>query len=277
MLGVLLLCASVVSTVAQDLHDLAQKIRHGDTEEKRHALYQIRNIQTAEASRIAVPAVQDKDEIVRATATQSIVFLPPDEALRVLLPLLKDKSGFVRKETAHALGKIQNFNAVQSLIAALQNDKDSEVKTVSTAALGEIGDVSALDPLLKILQSKPTEEAAFVRRTAARSIGQIAQIHQIKAKYVVTPESFLAQQYDIFTNLKYSNLAESFPGFRRSVGVLLAILQSPNESDDTRREAAFALGTIGDARAVEVLRANLKAKDYYLAEICQESLQKLSK
>src|SRR5689334_11345873 len=99
------LCVLAVNVFAQNFDDLAQKLRHGSVEEKRDTLYQIRNFQTAEASRLAISALQDKDEIVRATATQAVIFLPADESLQVLLPLLKDKSPFVRKETAGSIGK----------------------------------------------------------------------------------------------------------------------------------------------------------------------------
>ena len=43
-----------------------------------------------------------------------------------------------------------------------------------------------------------------------------------------------------------------------------------------RREAAFALGAIGDKSAVPVLQSNLGSEDYYLAEICLESLRKIT-
>ena len=73
-----------VSISAQNLENLAEQIRSGDTEQKREALFQIRNFQTAEASRIASPALRDADEIVRATAAFSVIFLPKEEAARSL-------------------------------------------------------------------------------------------------------------------------------------------------------------------------------------------------
>jgi HEAT repeat protein len=268
-------CVSVVNCVAQNLDSLAEKIHLGSAEEKREALYQIRNLQTAEASRIAIPALQDANEIIRATATHSVIFLPSDEAAQILLPLLSDKSFLVRKEAAYALGKTRKVNAVQLLLDLLQRDKILEVKTASVVALGEIGEVSAVEVLLGILRKKPKDEEEFLRRAAARSIGQIAQFQQVKEIYMTTPESPLPEKYDVLVNRKYSNLAENFPSFRQAVGILLTVLQNPKEADDVKREAAFALGAIGDAGAVEKLGENLNAKDYYLAEICRESLFKL--
>jgi HEAT repeat protein len=266
-----------VPSVGQDLEPFAKKIKSGSTDEKREVLFQIRNLQTAEASRVAVPALQDNDEIVRATATGSVIFLPAAESLQVLLPLLKDKSVLVRKETVFALGKTKNSNAAGPLILTLRNDQDLEVKAVSAQALGELGDLSAVAALVKILQKKPNQEDDFLRRAAARSIGQIAQIEQVKKSYMVTTGSLLPEPDKTPAKLKYSNLGESFPVFRQSVDVLISVLQSSQDSDDTKREAAFALGTIGDPQAIEILQLNLSAKDYYLAGICRESLQKLGK
>lgn len=274
-----ILCFIFVSTgniSAQSVESLAEQIRSGNSEQKRGALFQIRNMQSAEASRIAVPALRNSDEIVRATAAFSVIFLPADEAFPVLSPLLQDKSELVRRETAYALGKIQNPLAVNLLIQTIQKDKIQEVKNAAVLALGEIGDMSALDALVQILKRKPKDEEEFFRRSAARSIGQIAQVLQTDERQRTTPESFLPRELKLKANLEYKNLSETFPQFRSAVPVLLQTLQNPREYDDIKREAAFALGAIGDAAAIETLRKNLSGEDYYLAEIAAEALQKIT-
>jgi HEAT repeat protein len=148
---------------------LAQKINNGTIEEKRDALYRIRNLNTEDASQIAVSALNDAAEIVRATATHSILALSSDEAAQILLPLLKDKSEFVRKETAYALGKTRSKLATDSLILLLQKDKSDEVRGASAFALGLIADEKAFDSLVQALDKKN----AFIQRSAARSLGQI--------------------------------------------------------------------------------------------------------
>lgn len=241
---------------AQNLDYLADIIKNGSTEEKRDALFQIRSLQTVEASQIVIPALRDSNEIVRATATNSVIFLPPNEAVQHLLPLLKDKSIFVRKETAYALGQIRNARAIQPLLEVFNRDKNLEVKMASAVALGEIGNVSAIDELLKVLQKKSKDNEIFLRRASARAIGQIIQIQHIGSNYVVA--------------------SEKFPVFKQVIPVLVSILQNQKEDEDTRREAAFALGIIGDKSAIAVLQQNLNAKDYYLAEICMEAIKKIN-
>ena len=269
-------CVWAGNISAQTLENLALQMRSGDTEQKRAALFEIRNRQTEEASRIALPALRDSNEIVRATAAFSVIYLPKDEAASALAPNLRDKSEIVRRETAYALGKIQNPSAINPLIQTFQKDKSTEVKNACVVALGEIGDASAIDFLTQILRQKPSEPDEFRRRSAARAVGQIAQIIQIRQAYTVTPESFLPEKFKAFTLEKYRNLSAQFPTFRSAVPILTQILQSSNEADDTRREAAFALGAIGDATALSVLESSVNSKDYYLAEICRESIKKLS-
>lgn len=258
---------------------LERQIQTGSDEQKRDALFRIRNLQSAEASLLAVPALRDNSEIVRATAAFSVIFLPKDEALSVLLPLLNDKKELVRRETAYALGKIGNANAVKALLQVFQKDKIADVKNACIVALGEIGDVSAIDALTRILQNKPKKENPadeFLRRAAASSVGQIAQIIQTNKTEILTPENLSPEKFNPIEKPKYPKLAETFPIFRSAIDVLIQTLQNPRESDDVKRETAFALGAIGDASAIPILQANINAEDYYLAAISQEALRKIS-
>ncbi|MEP6901625.1 MAG: HEAT repeat domain-containing protein, partial [Actinomycetota bacterium] len=252
------------------------QIGAGNSEQKRSALFEIRNRQSEISSRIAIPALKDSDEIVRATAAFSVIYLPKDEAFNALSPNLQDKSEIVRREMAYALGKVQNSLAIKPLIFAFQKDKSTEVKNACIIALGEIGDASAIEALTQVLRQKPTADNDFLRRSAARSIGQIAQIIQIQKSQVITPQNFLPDKYKEIKLPKYLKLTDEFPIFRESVGVLIQTLQNSKESADVRREAAFALGAIGDQSAISVLQTNLINQDYYLAEICKEALRKIS-
>ncbi|MGI8543881.1 MAG: HEAT repeat domain-containing protein [Aridibacter sp.] len=269
----------LVKTQAQtpeQIHYFSERIEFGTEDIKRNALFDLRNYRTETASRIAIPALKDSLEIVRATATHSVVFLPKNEAVQVLLPLLNEKSEFVRRETAYALGEVESDLAIQSLINLLQKDKKLEVRTASAIALGQIGDISATLVLMNILQKKPKDNERFLRRAAARSIGQIAQnLQRGDEEPLVTPESFLPENFKEFIIPKYCRLIETFPVFQNANALLIRILQNEKETDDTKREAAFALGEIGDASSVPILTTNLNSEDYYLAEISEESLRKV--
>lgn len=261
----------------QNLENFAEMINRGSVEQKRAALLHIRNLQTAEASRIAVSALKDSSEIVRATAVFSVIFLPKDEVLQLLTPLLADKKPLVRRETAYVLGKIGDSNAVNPLLQTFQKDKVLEVRNAAIVALGEIGDVAAVAELTKTLQRKPFAKEDFTRRSAAHSIGQIAQIRRTGKVTVLTPENFLPEKFKRIETPKYKNLSAQFPAFQTAAAILIRVLQNLKEADDVKREAAFALGAIGDESAIAVLQLNLNAEDYYLAEICRESLLKFKR
>ncbi|MBS1798072.1 MAG: HEAT repeat domain-containing protein [Acidobacteria bacterium] len=275
-LAVCLVFLLAAHSFAQNLDNLAGQIDNGSSEQKRSALFELRNRQTAEASRAALPALRDADEAVRATAAFAVIYLPPAEAFAALAPNLADPSELVRRETAYALGRVADRNAVGQLIETYRKDKSTEVKNACVQALGAIGDASALDFLIQILQQKPRSADDFGRRSAARAIGRIAQLAQIGKSAAVTPESFLPEKYKLDTLEKYRDLTAESPAFQQAAPVLIDVLQSPKESADTRREAAFALGALGAAAAAPVLQTNAASTDYYLAEICREALKKIS-
>ena len=272
-------CAFAGNIFAQtDSATFTEIIKNGNTEQKRTALFQLRNLETESASRIAIPALKDSSEIVRATAAFSVIYLSKDEAFQVLLPLLSDKKELVRRETAYALGKVCNPQAISYLFQIFQKDKIIEVKNAAIVALGEIGDVSAVDFLTQILQKKPKKENEaddFLRRSAARSIGQIAQIVQTGKIEVLTPNDFLPDKFVLFTPPNFLYLSKNYPIFLNANSILMQTLQNYSESADAKREAAFALGAIGEESAISVLQANLNNEDYYLAQIAKESVRKI--
>ncbi|MEO8649637.1 MAG: HEAT repeat domain-containing protein [Acidobacteriota bacterium] len=245
----------------------------GSKEEKREALFQIRNLHSETASRIAVPALSDPDEMVRATAAGSIVFLKPAEAAALLRPLLNDKSDFVRREAAYAAGKTGAGLNTDVLVRLAEKDKVNEVRSAAVIALGETGDAGSLDALTGILSKKPNEDNEFLRRSAARAIGQIFQMARTGVTAVNTPQNFLPDKYKQIpdgASVKLQLVIAS-----RSVTALLRVMNNRSESDDTRREAAYALGAIGDNSAISALRANLGSPDPYLTEISKEALLKI--
>ncbi len=266
----LFLVCFVGSSYSQDLDIIRFNLTSGNTELKRNALYQIKIIHTETASRLAVPLLSDADQIVRATAASAVIYLPKAEAATALIPLLNDKAAFVRMEVVYALGTIADSSASSRLIRLLQKDRDHAVKSAAAVALGKIGDISAVDALVATLKKKPSETDEFLRRSAAKAIGQIANFTRYGKGSAVTPQNFLPSKYK---ETGSDDLAS--PAFSTAISTLTAILTNQKESDDTRREAAFALGAVGDASSATILRSYLNSPDIYLAEICKEALIKL--
>lgn len=269
------LMTNAFSQTPEELQYYAERIEFGEIDVRRSALYELRNFESESASRVAIPALRDISEVVRATATHTVVFLPQDEAIKVLLPLLNEKAPFIRRETAYALGEVGSSKVSSTLLNLVQADKDPEVKTAAAVSLGKIGDVSAVPYLNSVLRKKPKSKIIFLRRAAARSIGQIAQHLQNQTKTSTTPESFLPDTYKNVVRPRYGKLVEAFPVFREANKTLLSLMQNRKEDNDVRREASFAIGEISDPSSIEQLKVNLRSNDYYLVEISEEALRKV--
>lgn len=269
LFGAWLVCLSAPEMAAQDLERIRADAASGNIELERSALVQIRNLRTTDASRLALPLLNDRNELVRASAAGAAIYLPPQEAAAVLIPLLSDKADFVRQETAYALGDVGDPSAVNALISTVQKGPDS-VRNAAVIALGKIGDPSAMETLLGVFKKKPNEDGEFLRRSAARSIGQIAQFQVTGRRDLTTPQNYLPTKFKDAGSASTST--ERFPG---ATSVLIHVLQNKKESDDTRREAAFALGWSGSQTAVPVLRQYLTSTDNHLGEIAKEALIRL--
>ena len=248
---------------------LKGQIASDSVEAKRSALFEIRNYSSAEASRLALPALTDKDVMVRSSAASSVIYLPRSEAARALLPMLGDRAEFVRREAAFALGEVGDASATTPIASVMQRDKVLEVRTAAAAALGKIGDPSAVNALVGVLQKKPREDDEFLRRSAARSLGQIAQKQRTGSSDTLTPQNFLP---DKFKNLPAGSIQSNMSA---ATTQLISVLTNSSETDDTRREAAYALGAIGDPAAKPTLERFVTSSDPYMAEICREALLKI--
>jgi len=234
-----------LTPIQREIERQRQRLSSAEIEERRDALMRLANLERPEASRVATAGLRDPVPIVRATAVHAVLSLPQAEGAAVLIPLLQDKLEFVRRETAYALGKTRSRSAVEALSNLLLFDKEASVRAAAAIALGQIGDDAAVNALSQVLngtappkgKKKKLRENEFVMRAAAHSLGQIRS--------------------------------------RSSVTVLIATLENETNANDVRREAATALGLIGDASAIPSLRAALGAADPYLSEAAREALRRL--
>ena len=236
-----------LTPVQREIERQRQRLDSIEVEERRDALMRLANLKRPEASRAAVSALTDGSPTVRAAAAHAVISLPNHEAATLLLPLLKDKVEFVRREVVFALGVTRHASAISPLVDLLNRDKEPSVRAAAAIALGDIGDASALPALSQIIagdtskkkKSKGTEDE-FVVRSAVRSLGQI--------------------------------------GSRSAVPTLIAALENELNSIDTRREAAAALGILGDVAALPALNAAFQANaDPYLAEAARLAVRQINR
>jgi len=233
-----------LTPIQREIERQRQRLKSEDIEERRDALMRLGLLKRPDASRVAVAGLTDVAPIVRVAATHAVLSLPQADAATLLIPLLQDKLEFVRRETAYALGETHSRSATVVLETLLLNDKELSVRGAAAVALGEIGDESAVQPLSQVLagQSQKKKKTkvvpdVFLMRAAAHSLGQIKS--------------------------------------RSAVEVLIATLQNDANDVDVRREAATALGLIGDPSAGPALQAAFASSDPYLAEAARAALRRL--
>lgn len=206
------------------------------------------SMRLAAASRAILPALQDAEAIVRATAAKAILSISHEESAGNLLPLLNDKDEFVRRETAYALGLARSRSATAALSDRLLNDKEDGVRAAAAVALGHIADEAAVIALVGTLapelsapanKKRKREPNVFVLRAAAVALGQIRS--------------------------------------RAGTTALISALNNEKFPSDVRREAARSLGLIGDPTATAALKTATTAADPFLSQIAHEALKKLSR
>jgi len=233
------------TSIQREIERQRQRLSSSEIEERRDALMRLGNMKRPDASRVAAAGLNDPEVQVRAAAAHAVVFLPLAEAAGLIVPLLQDRAEFIRREAAYALGETHSRSAVARLSELLSGDKEAAVRSAAAVALGQIGDETAVNVLSQALsgmkkmkkkKAAPADE--FLMRSAAHSLGQIRS--------------------------------------RAGLPALIAALSDDQNVLDVRREAAAALGLIGDPSAAPALRAVLDSSDPYLAEAARQALRRLA-
>lgn len=235
-----------LTPVQFEIQQQQRRLSSSDVEERRDAVMRLGSMRLAAASRAALPALQDAEPIVRATAVKAILSIGSEESAAQLLPLLNDKDEFIRRETAYALGHTRSKSATAALSDRLLNDKEDGVRGAAAVALGHIADEAAVIALVGTLapelsapanKKRKPESNVFVLRAAAVALGQIRS--------------------------------------RAGTAALISALNNEKFPSDVRREAARSLGVIGDPSATSALRSATTAADPFLSQIAHAALKEI--
>jgi HEAT repeat protein len=201
-----------------------------------------------------VAALEDKYPLLRQNAALALCQLPDPRAVEPLIVALKDSQEVVRQNAAEALVKI-GAAAVEPLIAALR-DEVRDTRKAAAEALAKIGDTRAVEPLFVALEDKDCD----IRKSAAEGLEKLGWQpgkDETGATYWVAK----------------GNWDECAAIGAPAVETLVAVLQ--NASLTVRKNAAEALGKIGDARAVEPLIAALEDTNVSIRDCAAEALGKI--
>jgi len=176
-------------------------------------------------------------------------------AIEPLLSILEDMSKDMRGDAAFILGAIGDVRAVEPLHSTLK-DENRGVRTEAAIALGSLGDTKAVEPILASMKEMSFGMKIMVTK-ALEQLGWQPGNDEDGARYWIGMEKF-EKCIEIGT-----------------FAVMPLIAALDNKNSNTRKGAAFALGKIGDDRAVKPLQAMLKDKDKSLRRSATEALKLL--
>lgn len=231
--------------------------------------------------------IKSKNRDTRYRAVEKLGNAGRAKAVMTLVSLLQDSDHAIRNQAAEALGKIGDMRAVEPLIVALQH-ADYSLRETSARALGKIGDARAIEPLIAALQ----DSNYYVRGQAAEALEalsyqpadetQQAILYVAKKRWWKAIELGAVAVKPLVVALKGSDTyvrreaAEALGkiGDARAVESLIAVLgRSDNE---VQTKAAEALGNIGDARAIEPLIVALQVHHHDVAREAEMALKKFA-
>lgn len=197
-------------------------------------------IETPRALQPLVAVLEDEDERVRVMVAHALGKLGDPRVGSELVERLDDESGWVQRATIPALGAVKASEAVSPLVQILREGAGG-VRREAASALGRIGG-SAVASLLDCLN----DEAASVRRLAMSGLALTYDGPRVG-------EALIAALDD--PDAEVRRLAVQFLGRRRSTEVVEPLIAAlDDECVDVVSAAAWALGWIGDRRALPSLR-----------------------
>jgi HEAT repeat protein len=153
---------------------------------------------------------------------------------------------------------------------AYSREKDLEVRAAHAIALGGIPSLRSVKHLLAMIRLPKTADTEFIRRSAARSIGRVADALR-SGKGVIDGANTSS-----LTDIQTADFAAGVSVFGSAANTLRVILRDTGDSIDVRREAAYALGAIGDRSSAPILGSLQDSADPFLSKNSKEALAKLA-
>jgi beta-lactamase regulating signal transducer with metallopeptidase domain len=199
-----------------------------------------------------IEQLMDDDSRVRRYAAWALGELEDGRGVGPLIEGLRDSDADVRLVAAWALGEIKDHRAIDPLIGAL-GDRDPIVREMAVLALGEIEHRSAVESLMDAL-----EQDDDLREAVVWSLGEIGGREAESARDAVFRDwnRRPSDNNEVFAGEWYGS-SSSAPS--DDIDGLVDDLTSGD--GDTRQEAVWKMGLLGDELAVEYLLDALRDPD----------------
>jgi HEAT repeat protein len=200
-------------------------------------------IKDAKAVDPLILALKDGDNNTRYWAAIALGMINDSRAEDPLIQALGEDNAKVREGAGWAIRAMKGHPAAELFMQLLRSE-DSSMRIGAAGALGDSQDEGAVQPLIQAMQ----DEDAKVQIEAARALGKLNNTSAI--------EPLIQALGDDDEGLRNEVAAALAKMGGPAVGPLIAVLQ-----DNDSKEAAWALGEIGDARAIEPLLQAFKGDD----------------
>lgn len=199
----------------------------------------------------------------RREAVMNLSRLDGDAALSALVSALTDASPGVRALAVAGLGERSDASVVALVAARLTSDKDAFVRKAAAYALGSFSGTERTKALLVALKDKDAE----VRGAAAVSLGDHADAAAVAPLAVALSDKSAFVRAQTARALGVNGRAAT-----QSVPSLISLVASDPDAE-VKRQAATALGSIGDRSALPALEQASRNYDSHLAHAARDSIR----
>ncbi|GAB4359615.1 MAG: HEAT repeat domain-containing protein [Cyanophyceae cyanobacterium] len=196
------------------------------------------------------------DAAQRTSAARAFCEIQDDRAVAPLIALLRDPCPLVRVSASYGLGRNTSPDAVEPLIALLNEDWNGYVRKGAVWALGNCRDRRALEPLIRTLQG----DIAAVRLWAASALGQMGHAGY-GAIVAAVPPLIVGLRQDavsaVRSNCAWSlgQLCSDLPSNAIYAGAVDGLIEALVEDEELgiKEDARAALLKLGDSRALQLI------------------------
>lgn len=211
-----------------------------DASDRELALRQVSDKRFTLAADEVLAALSDPSPSVRREATLAVTKFGDKRATALLLEHMRQHPELIEEETVEALGQLGDKDAVPELIELLDSPR-ALIRRAAAKALGSTGDSSAI-PALVLAARAPGD--SDLRRAAIQSLRKLdaesASEAICEALYDDSPGARVAAAEAII----HMELSDSAEDLRQAIVWF---------TDDSRSEAAYALGVVGSVEDIPTI------------------------
>ena len=207
--------------------------------------------------------LKSSSEEERLEAAMQLERLKGESAFAALASAVNDSSPQVRAAVVAGLAERGDEAAVPILVTRLSKDKDKFVRKTIAYALGRFHGGERTAALATALRDKELE----IRAAAAVSLGDHPDADSLAPLAIA-----LSDKSDFVRAHAARALGVNGRSAVQTVAALIVML-TKDEDGEVRRQAANALGQIGDRSALPALHRAKRHRDPYLATIATDAIR----